>query len=201
MFTMNLSEMSKHVRFVLKSGLTLITLIRLDTEMTVHMTLQTVGLIKCSAAAREGTLVALVRVRLVEVQLMTDQLALVSEHFTTGFAGNPQVRVSRQVSFISRGAVEFFATVGADMGVIIVNLKLVSGLPRLRGEYQVTEPTLDVGLRSVPGPAVGPLVYLHAVTVLKTQPTERTGNWTTSGVGMGLLMQPESPPVLVLFIT
>ena len=109
--------------------------------------------------------------------------------------------MSRQVSFISRGAIEFLATLGADMGVIIVNLKLVSGLPRLGGQYQVTEPTLDVGLRSVPGPAVGRLVYLHAVTVLKTQPTDRTGNWTTSGVGMGLLMEPESSSVLVLFIT
>ena len=44
------------------------------------------------------------------------------------------------------------------------------------------------------------LVYLHAVTVLKTQPADRTGNWTT-GVGMGLLMQPESTSVLILFIT
>ena len=91
MFTMNLSEMSKHVRFVLKSGLTLITLIRLDTEMTVHVTLQTVGLIKCSSAAREGTLVALFRVRLVEVQLVTNQLELMSKNFTTSFAWNPQV--------------------------------------------------------------------------------------------------------------
>ena len=108
--------------------------------------------------------------------------------------------MSRQVSFIGRGAIEFLATVSADMGIIIVHLKLVFGLPILGGQYQVTEPTLDVGLRSLPGPAVGRLVYLHAVTVLKTQPTDRTGNWT-GRVGMGLLMEPESPSVLVLFIT
>ena len=90
---MNLSEMSKHVRFVLKSCLTeiMITLIRLDTEMAVHMTLQTVGFIKRPSAAREGTFVALFRVRLVEVQLVTNQLELVSKDFTTGLAGNPQV--------------------------------------------------------------------------------------------------------------
>ena len=44
------------------------------------------------------------------------------------------------------------------------------------------------------------LVYLQAVTVLKSDPTDRTGNWT-GGVGVGHLMQPESPAVLVLFIT
>ena len=90
---MNLFEMSKHVRFVLKSGLTeiMITLIRLNTKVAVHVTLQTVGLVKRSIAAREGTLVALFRVRLVEVQLVTNQLELMSKDFTASFAWNPQV--------------------------------------------------------------------------------------------------------------
>ena len=52
--------------------------------------------------------------------------------------------MSRQVNLISCGAIEFLATESADMGVIIVNLKLVSGLLALGGEYQATVPTLDV---------------------------------------------------------
>ena len=52
--------------------------------------------------------------------------------------------MSRQVFFISRGAIEFFPTVGAHMGVIIVNFKLVSSLLSLGGEYQATEATFKV---------------------------------------------------------
>ena len=58
-FTMNLSEVSQLVRIVLKSCLTQVTLIRFDTEVAVHVTLQTEGLSKASSAASEGTLVAL----------------------------------------------------------------------------------------------------------------------------------------------
>ena len=58
-FTMNLSEVSQLVRIVLKPGLTQVTLIRFDTEVTVDVTLQTEGLGKPSRAASDGTLVAL----------------------------------------------------------------------------------------------------------------------------------------------
>ena len=58
-FTMNLSQVSQLVRIVLKSCLTQVTLIRFDTEVAVHVTLQTEGLSKPSGAASEGTLVAL----------------------------------------------------------------------------------------------------------------------------------------------
>ena len=44
------------------------------------------------------------------------------------------------------------------------------------------------------------LVYLHAVTVLKTDPTYRTGNWD-GALGVPQLMAPQSPAVPVLFIT
>ena len=64
---------------------------------------------------------------------MANQLELVSKDFPTGFAGNPQVGVSREVSLISRRAIEFFPTVCAHMGVVIMNLKLMSGLLRLGG--------------------------------------------------------------------
>ena len=134
---------------------------------------------------------------------MTSQLALVGKHFPTGLAGDPLVGVSHQVSFIGRGAIELFATLGADMAVIIVNLELVSGLLRPRGEHQVTEPALELGLglRCLPGSAVARLVDLHAVTVLEPQPTHRTGSWTGAVGLMGRLVLSEGPGGPVLFIT
>ena len=130
---MNLSVMSQHVGFVLKSCLTelMLTLIRFDAEMTVHVALQTVWLIKGSRAAREGTFVALFRVRLVEVQLMASQLALMGKHFPAGLTGNPLVGVSQHVSLIKRGAVEFLTTLCAEVTVIVVNFKLLCVLPFL----------------------------------------------------------------------
>ena len=134
---------------------------------------------------------------------MTNQLALVGKHFAAGLAGNPLVGVSHQVSFIGRGAIELFATLGADMAVIIVNLELVSGLQRPRCEHQVTEPTFELGLRlrCLPGSAVARLVDLQAVTVLEPQPTHRTGSWTGAVGLMGLLVLSEGPGCPVLFIT
>ena len=55
---MNLSDVSRHVRFVLKARLAEMTLIGFDTEVVVPVTLQTVGLVEGPSAASEGTLVA-----------------------------------------------------------------------------------------------------------------------------------------------
>ena len=44
------------------------------------------------------------------------------------------------------------------------------------------------------------LMYLHAVIVLKTDPTYRAGNWD-GALGVPQLMAPQSPAVPVLFIT
>ena len=170
--------------------------------MAVHVTFQAFQVIKPSSAASEGTLVALITVCLVNVQLMPDHHALVRKHFPAGSAGNPQLRVSRQVFFIGPRTIEFFPTESAHTGVMIVHFKLVSGLLTLGGESQATEPTLYVclSLRSLPGPDMSELVYLQAVIVLKTDPTDRTDN-RAAGVGVALLVEVESLPGLVLFIT
>ena len=82
------SKMSIFVGQILEFRTTNLTAVRFNTEVAVPVSLQTHRIVKGSGAVLLGTFIRFVRVRLVDVALVTIQLEHSVESFITFIAGN-----------------------------------------------------------------------------------------------------------------
>ena len=82
------SKMSIFVGQILEFRTTNLTAVRFNTEVAVPVRLQRPGIVKGSGAVLLGTFIRFVRVRLVDVALVTIQLVRIIEGFITFITGN-----------------------------------------------------------------------------------------------------------------
>ena len=118
---MNIPQMSRPVRFVLKSSITEVTLIGLQALMTVQMAVEADRIAESSGAVcRVGTLETFLPVRLVNF-LMTFQVEVTFEFPLTLITSYLFTLVTADMSVEKGCAIKFLATDRTEGGEIVVS--------------------------------------------------------------------------------
>ena len=171
--------MSLFVGQILEFRTTNLTAVRFNTEVAVPVRLQTHRIVKGSGAVLLGTFIRFVRVRLVDVALVTIQLEHCVEGFITFIAGNILPFMGLHVSLLMFCS-ELFTTNITNTTVMVVSLKHMRIPPVWRRKGKITVFTfvfilLPGGRLCLNVSMAGQLVYLHAPQGFELDPTHGTG--------------------------